>query len=236
FNGKTVTPHLAGLPVTVLQPTFADQVQAFFLDPTVLFLLFIVAAICIYLELAHPGAIVPGTIGAIALLLFLLGAGALNPNWAGLALMLLAVDVRVPTHGVLSAGALISLALGSFIFFDTGVVRGTQLLSPIVIGGVVIGVGLIALIVLQYAIRSQRWPVQTGSAGLVGQQATVLTSLAPEGRVRVLGEDWAARLAHPEAASPVEAGASVRVVRVEGLRVLVEPAGIEAKKVSRRQK
>lgn len=239
FSGNVVPLQLAALPVTVIQPTLADQVQAFFLDPTVLFLLFIVAAICIYLELAHPGAIVPGTIGAIALLLFLLGAGALNPNWAGLALMLLAivllaVDVRVPTHGVLTVGALISLALGSFIFFDTGVSRGTQLLSPVIIGAVVAGVGLISLIVLQYAIRSQRWPVRTGSAGLIGEWATVLTPLAPEGRVRVLGEDWAARLAHPEQ-PPLEAGAVVRVVRVEGLRVLVEPAAREAS-MSRRRK
>ncbi len=104
-----------------------------------------------------------------------------------LAIVLLGIDVRVPTHGVLSVGALVSLALGSFIFFDTGVDRGTQPLSPVIIGGVVIGVGLIALIVLQFVIRSQRWPVRTGSAGLVGQQATVLTSLAPEGRVRVMG-------------------------------------------------
>jgi membrane-bound serine protease (ClpP class) len=234
FDGTSVTLQTAGLPVTVLTPTIADTLQAFFFDPTVLFLLFIVAAVCIYLELAHPGAIVPGTIGAIALLLFLLGAGSLNPNWTGLALMLLAivllaVDVRVPTHGVLSAGALISLALGSFIFFDTGANSSGQTLSPVIIGGVVIGVGLIALFVLQYAIRSQRWPIRTGSAGLVGQQATVLTPLAPDGRVRVLGEDWAARLAQPEPNAPtLEPGARVRVVRVEGLRVVVEPAPREA--------
>jgi membrane-bound serine protease (ClpP class) len=239
FSGKAVFLQLVGLPVTVLEPTFADQVQAFFLDPTVLFLLFIVAAVCIYLELAHPGAIVPGTIGAISLVLFLLGAGTLNPNWAGLALMLLAivllaVDVRVPTHGVLSVGALVSLALGSFIFFDTGVNRDTQPLSPVIIGGVVIGVGLIALIVLQFVLRAQRWPVLTGSAGLVGQHAMALTSLAPEGRVRVLGEDWSARLTHPDAL-PIEAGTSVRVVRVEGLKVLVEPISHEVG-VSRRHK
>ncbi len=239
FSGKTVLLQVVGLPVTVLEPTFADQVQAFFLDPTVLFLVFIVAAVCIYLELAHPGAIVPGTIGAIALVLFLLGAGTLDPNWAGLALMLLAIvllgiDVRVPTHGVLSIGALVSLALGSFIFFDTGVDRGSQPLSPVIIGGVVIGVGLIALIVLQFVIRSQRWPVRTGSAGLVGQQATVLTSLAPEGRVRVMGEDWSARLTQVDA-PPIEAGASVRVVRVEGLKVLVEPTS-DVVGVSRRHK
>jgi membrane-bound serine protease (ClpP class) len=239
FNGKTILLQVAELPVTVLEPTFADQVMGFFLDPTVLFLVFIVAAVCIYLELAHPGAIVPGTIGAIALVLFLLGAGTLNPNWAGLALMLLAIvllaiDVRVPTHGVLSVGALVSLALGSFIFFDTGVDRNAQPLSPVIIAGVVIGVGLIALIVLQFVIRSQRWPVRTGSAGLVGQQATVLTPLAPDGRVRVMGEDWGASLAQSDA-PPIEAGASVRVVRVEGLKVLVESASDEVG-VSRRHK
>jgi membrane-bound serine protease (ClpP class) len=104
----------------------------------------------------------------------------------------------------------------------------------VIIGGVVIGVGLIALIVLQFVVRSQRWPVRTGSAGLVGQQATVLTPLAPEGRVRVMGEDWSATLAQSDA-PPIEAGASVRVVRVEGLKVLVEPASDEVE-VSRRHK
>jgi membrane-bound ClpP family serine protease len=101
---------------------------------------------------------------------------------------------------------------------------------------VVIGVGIIALIVLQYAIRSQRWPVQTGSAGLIGQHATALTPLTPDGRVRVLGEDWAARLAHPEDAPAVEPGAKVRVLRIEGLRALVEPITQEAGKSRRHRK
>ena len=101
--------------------------------------LFIVAAICIYLELAHPGAIVPGTVGVIALVLFLFGAGSLNPNWAGLVLMLLAIvllaiDVRVPTHGVLTAGALVCLVVGSLIFFNSNAGSGGPTLSPLIIG------------------------------------------------------------------------------------------------------
>ena len=86
-----MTLQLAGLPQNQIQETFVNQVETVLLDPNVLFLLFIAAAICIYLEIAHPGAIVPGTIGGIALLLFLYGAGALNPNWVGLGLMLLAI-------------------------------------------------------------------------------------------------------------------------------------------------
>ncbi len=201
----TVTLHTNGLAVTTIQPSLADNLESWFLDPNVLFILFIVAAICIYLELAHPGAIVPGTIGAIALVIFLFGAGSIDPNWTGLVLMLLAVvllaiDVRVPTHGVLTIGALISLVVGSLIFFNANVSQGAPGLSPIVIVGTAIGVGLVSLFVISYAVRSQRWKVTTGGEGLLGQTATVIEPLAPAGRVRVLGEDWAARLGEPSAA------------------------------------
>ncbi|HKS69646.1 MAG TPA: nodulation protein NfeD, partial [Ktedonobacterales bacterium] len=202
-SGSTVTLHTAGLAITTIQPSLADGLESLFLDPTVLFILFIVAAICIYLELAHPGAIVPGTIGAIALVIFLFGAGSIDPNWAGLVLMLLAIvllaiDVRVPTHGVLTVGALISLVVGSLIFFNANVSEGAPGLSPIVIAGAAIGVGIVSLFVIIYAVRAQHWEVRTGGEGLLGQTATVLEPLAPAGRVRVLGEDWAARLAAPE--------------------------------------
>lgn len=211
-DSTTVTLHTSNLSVTTLQPSLADNLESLFLDPNVLFILFIVAAICIYLELAHPGAIVPGTIGAIALVIFLLGAGSIDPNWAGLVLMLLAVvllaiDVRVPTHGVLTIGALISLVVGSLIFFNANVGQGAPGLSPIVIVGTAIGVGLISLFVISYAVRSRRWKVTTGGEGLLGQTATVIEPLAPEGRVRVLGEDWAARLGEPR----VKGRARVRV-------------------------
>ena len=86
-NGQPFTLHTAGEAVQEFEPTFFNQLQTVFLDPNVLFLLFIAAAICIYLELAHPGAIIPGTIGGIALLLFLFGAQTLSPDWTGLAFM-----------------------------------------------------------------------------------------------------------------------------------------------------
>src|SRR5262249_21860039 len=158
-NGDPFTLHTTGLPITVLEPTLINQIQAVLYDPTVLFILFIVAALCIYLELAHPGAIVPGTIGAIALVLFLFSAGALNPNWIGLALMLLAilllaVDVRAPTHGVLTAAGLICLVVGSLIFFDSHADQGVPGVNPAVVVGFAIGMGLCSLAVISYAIRS----------------------------------------------------------------------------------
>ncbi|HEX6122538.1 MAG TPA: NfeD family protein, partial [Ktedonobacterales bacterium] len=234
-DGQPFTLQTNGLAVRELEPTLVNQVETVFLDPTVLFILFIVAAICIYLELAHPGAIVPGTVGAIALVLFLFGSQALDPNWTGLVLMLLgiillAVDVRVPTHGVLSVGALIALALGSFIFFDTGINRGTSepLVSPLVIGGLVVGVGIVSALVLRFAIRSQKMGIPSGREGLIGQRGVALQPLAPEGRVRVLGENWAARLdpLSTSAGMRVETGQEVRVITVDGLTLIVEPAAL----------
>jgi membrane-bound serine protease (ClpP class) len=236
-NGHTVTLAVANLPIENLDPTVVDQVDTLLFDPNFLFLLFIVAAVCIYLELSHPGAIVPGTIGGIALLLFLYGAGSLAPNWAGLALMLLAiillaVDVRAPTHGILTLGALISLVVGTLLFFNTG--PSGQAINPWIVIGTAAGVGAIAVVVLRFAIGAQRGKVDTGTDRLIGQMATVVEPLAPAGRVRILGELWSASIADPSTGprdaraatsltDRVEAGAQVRVVGVEGLRLLVRP-------------
>lgn len=228
-TGKTVTLQTSDVGVNELQPTLANQLETVFLDPTVVFILFIIAAICIYLEMSHPGAIVPGTVGAITLVIFLFSAGALNPNWTGLVLMLLAivllaVDVRVPTHGVLTVGALISLVVGSLIFFDSGASRGGPTVSPFVIAGAAVGFGLISLVVISYAVRSGRGRTSAGGEGLIGQTATVIVTLAPEGRVRILGEDWVARLPGtfgPQV--PIEAGQKVRVKGRDGLALIVEP-------------
>lgn len=226
-DGTTFTLHTAGLPVHVNEESFLDQVRAVLFNPTIDFILFVVAALCIYLELAHPGAIVPGTVGGIAFLLFLYGAQALNPNWAGLALMvlailLLAVDVRAPTHGVLTVGALISLVAGALIFFDTGGAPGSPGVSPVIILAAALGLGLCSAAVIAYAVRIARRTSRLGSVQeLVGQTATVIETLAPTGRVRVLGENWAARL--PAADAPLGEDARVRVKAVDGLTLVVEP-------------
>jgi membrane-bound serine protease (ClpP class) len=232
-SGGSFTLHTAGLSVNELQPTLANQLETVLYDPTLLFILFIVAAICIYLELSHPGAIVPGTIGAIALVLFLFGSQSLDPNWTGLILMLLAIvllaiDVRTPTHGVLTAGALVALVAGSLIFFDTGADQGAAGVNAFVVFGAALAVGLCSLGVILYAVRSKMGPKISGAEGLLGRTATVIEPLAPggeTGRVRVFGENWAARLSAKSAASGVrlDVNSSVRVKAVEGLTLIVEP-------------
>jgi membrane-bound serine protease (ClpP class) len=229
-NGRTVTLQTAGAAQTEIEPTLANRVQGFLADPTVLFLLFILAAAGIYIELSHPGAIVPGVIGALALILFLFSAGSIQPNWAGLALMLLAIvllaiDVRAPTHGFLTVGALVSLVIGALIFFDTGSNPEGQGLNPWALVGAVVALGAISVTILSFAVRSQRRPVTTGVEGLIGKTATVIVPLAPTGRVRLLGENWAARLAGNLAdnEAPIRAGQSVRITDIDGITLVVEP-------------
>jgi membrane-bound serine protease (ClpP class) len=232
-SGAAFALHTAGLTINELQPTLANQLETALFDPTLLFILFIIAAICIYLELAHPGAIVPGTIGALALLLFLFASQSINPNWTGLLLMLLAIvllaiDVRVPTHGVLTVGALVALVAGSLIFFDSGTQTGGAGVDPLVILGAAVAMGLCSLVVILYAVRSKGGPKISGAEGLLGTTATVIEPIGPgnaPGRVRVLGEDWSARLGFRAAASNArfEENTPMRVKKVEGLTLIVEP-------------
>lgn len=227
-NGNVFMMNFAGLPTQTLQPSLANTIEAFLFDPTVLFILFVIAAICIYLEMAHPGAIVPGVIGALTLVVFLIGATGISPNWGGLALMLLAIvllaiDTRAPTHGVLTVGALISLVAGSLIFFDTGSNPGAQGVNLYVVIGVALGVGLIALLVLRAIVSAQRRRVTTGKESYTGQIVTVIEPVAPTGRVSLQGENWAARLESPDT-PPLPSGAHARITDVQGLTLLVAPA------------
>jgi membrane-bound serine protease (ClpP class) len=210
--------------------TAVGPAQSFIADPNVLFIVFGLAAVCLFLELSHPGAIVPGTVGAIALIIFLFAAASLNPNWAGLILMvlavlLLAIDVRLPTHGIAAVAGLASLVIGSLIFFNTGGGPQASSVSIYMVLGVAVGMGLVALAVIRYAVMARHVPVISGTDGLLGQTGQVTVALKPEGRVKVLGEDWAAELA-PEVADlvmTVSADQEVRVTAYDGLKLVVEP-------------
>src|SRR6266704_2958769 len=226
-SGRTVVLHTAGASVDMLQPSLFDEAYSLLLDPNVIFLLFIVAIIGIYLEISHPGIILPGVVGSIALLLFLFGVGSLSPNWAGLALMVLAfvllvLDVKLPTHGVLTVGAVISLVFGAFIFFNSGGPYNGPQVNPLIVYSMAGLIGLIGLTLVTIVVRAQRRGMKSGVEGMIGAKAIALTPLLPEGRVRYEGEDWAAVLEPP--ATSVDAGSEVQIVAVVGLRLHVQPA------------
>ncbi len=198
----------------------------FLLDPNVIFLLFVVAMIGVYLEISHPGAILPGVVGGISLLLFLFATASLSPNWAGLALMVLAfillvLDLRLPTHGVLTVGAIISLVCGAFIFFHSSNPHAGPQINPLVVYSMAVLIGLISFYLIFVIVRTRGRAVKASQSPMIGATVTTLTPLLPAGRVDYGGEDWAAILDDPMAA--VDAGSEVRIVAVEGLRLHVVP-------------
>jgi membrane-bound serine protease (ClpP class) len=196
------------------------------LDPNIIFLLFIIAVIGILLEVSHPGAILPGIVGAIALILFVFGAISLSPNWAGLLLMalaflLLVLDIKLPAHGILTVGAAISLIFGAFLFFNSGGPHQGSQVNPILViamGGLV---GLTGLFVVTLIVRTRRLAIKTGAESMVGAIVIASTALQPVGRVMFQGEDWTAMLDDPSAS--VDPGTEVRIVAVEGLLLHVQP-------------
>jgi membrane-bound serine protease (ClpP class) len=227
LNSGQVTLHTIGVSIQTISASTFDTLYSLLLDPNVIFLLFIVAVVGLFVEISHPGIILPGVVGTISLILFLFGAGSISPNWAGLALMalafvLLVLDVKLTTHGVLTLGAMASLIFGALLFFNSGgPYAGPQVNIALVIG-MASFVGLLGLYVVIIIVRIRRQRVMTGTEGMIGAIAVAMTPLMPEGRVDYGGENWSAVLDNP--AISLDPGSEVRIVSVEGLRLHVAPA------------
>jgi len=193
-------------------------------DPNLLFILFVIAIVGSYLEFSHPGSVVPGIVGVAALVLFFVGSIAFGPNWLGLILMLLAgalllLDVHRPSHGVFTVAGLVSLIVGSVIFFSGG--PGTAHLQPLVVSAMAAVLGGLSFLVIRAVRRVRALPVNTGIEGLIGAEGIALSLMDPSGWVRVRGERWAATALL--AGCPIEPGQRVRVIEVSGLSLKVQP-------------
>jgi membrane-bound serine protease (ClpP class) len=200
-----------------------DPTERFLLlisDPNVGFILMTMAIYGIIFELSNPGSVFPGVIGGLALILALASFAVLEVNVAGLLLIgfsviLFIADIKVPSHGVLTAGGLISFFLGSLLL--------TENQLPFLRISLALIVTMTALTTAFFAfavgagIRAQAQKVHTGREGLVGALGVARTDLAPSGTVFVLGELWSAE----SEGEAISAGQRVRVVRLDGLRLVV---------------
>lgn len=142
-----------------------------------------------------------------------------------LSFVLLILDVRLPTHGVLTVGAVIALIIGSFLFFGSSVSYGGPLINPVVVYGMGGVIGVIGLTLVTLILRARHHVIATGTEGMIGAMVVAVTSLSPIGRVRYAGEDWSAVLDAPALPTSVDAGTELRIVAVEGLRLRVRPVG-----------
>lgn len=223
-GSETHVLHVRDLPVEHVEPDFRQRLLAGLANPNVAYLLMMLGFYGLIFELQSPGAILPGIVGGISLILAFLALSTMPVNAAGVALIVLGLgfllaEIKVASHGMLAVGGTVALVLGSLVLFRS---EGLQL-SPAVIAGVAIVTVLFFLFVIGAGIRAQRAPVRTGAAGLIGAHARVLDRLAPSGHVQRGAEIWNAT-----SSVDVEYGAEVIVVGVEGLTLRVRPAGKEA--------
>lgn len=207
--------------ITTVAPDWRSRLLSVITEPSVAYLLLLVGLYGLVFEGYNPGALVPGVIGAISLLLALYALQVLPVNYAGVALIVLGValmtaEMFMPSFGVLGIGGLIALVAGSVMLFDTDVpgfgVPGRMIL------GVGATSGLAFLGVLWLALRARHRPVVTGTHELIGATAVVVRDFQGRGWVHVRGENWQA-----ECAQPVRRGQAVRVVAVDGLTLRVVP-------------
>jgi membrane-bound serine protease (ClpP class) len=221
FDGSSVTLHVAGQRVDDFPMSLRQKILGWLMDPNISFLLLAVGAFAIYAEMNHPGAVVPGVVGVIFILLAVFALNLLPTRFAAITLILaafvlFALEAKFATHGVLGIGGIVALTLGGLLLVDGPIPElRVHLLTAL---GVSVPLGVITVFLMNLAIRARRNKVATGSQGLIGETGIAQTELSPAGTVFVHGELWRAR-----SRQTVGNGEQVRVTRVTGLQLEVEP-------------
>lgn len=221
LGASEVTLATAGLTIERHEPDWRTELLSVLTNPTVAYGLLLIGIYGLMFEGYNPGAVLPGVAGAICLLLALFAFQVLPVNYAGLALIVLGVllviaEAFMPSFGTLGIGGLIAFVMGSIMLFDTDV-PGFQIALPL-IGGIAFVAGLLLIGTVWLFTRSRRRPVVTGAEQMAGSTAEVIADFNEQGTVRVGGEIWNAR-----SSVPLRAGQKVRVIRMEGLTLWVEP-------------
>jgi len=221
LGDRTVKLATRDLAVVSVKPDWRTELLAVITNPTVAYGLMLIGIWGLLLEGYNPGAVLPGVVGSICLLVALFAFQILSVNYAGLALLVVGTAMIIaefffPTYGSLGAGGVVAFIVGSLILFDTDV-PGMHIARSLIAAIATVGALVIAAIVY-IATRSQRRPVTTGTQGMVGDVAEVVADFSGKGRVRYGGELWNAR-----SNAALRAGDTARIVRVEGLTLWVEP-------------
>ena len=212
----------AGLDVVTAAPDWRTELLAVITDPNVAFILMLIGVYGLIFEFLNPGAVAPGLVGSISLLVALYALNLLPINYAGAALVLLGIglmvaEAHIGSFGVIGVGGIIAFVIGAIMMFPSGAPGFTLSLS--VVAAATAMTAALFLLVLTMLLRSRRRPVVTGKEGLLGAEGETVAWDGEEGRVRVNGEIWRAR-----APRPLQPGARIKVINREGLVLVVEPA------------
>lgn len=222
FDGKQVQLSLDGATVDEMQMTVRQRILDFLVDPNIAFLVLAIGALALYVEFNHPGAVLPGVVGVIFILLALFALNLLPTRYAAFTLIigafvLFALEAKFATHGILGLGGIALLTLGGLLLVDGPIPQlRVKLLTALAVS---VPLGAITVFLMTIALRARHAKVVTGQQGLIGAVGEARTDIDPEGKVWVLGELWNAH-----AASRVGLGEQVVVRKVEGLELEVEKA------------
>jgi membrane-bound serine protease (ClpP class) len=219
FDGSETVLSTRGAIATALERSWVQRWLGPLLRPELVVLLLGLGITGLYVEISHPGLILPGVVGVLCLLLFALAFQYLPINAVGLILIglgvvLFVLEIKVTSYGLLTVGGVACLVLGLLMLFprDVPALR----VSPSFVIPLARAMGVVMGTFVLHAARAQHTPIATGAEGLIGEVGRAATELAPEGKVYVHGELWAAR-----SDAPVARGEEVRVLGVDGLRLTV---------------
>jgi membrane-bound serine protease (ClpP class) len=218
-----VTLATKDAPVKLIEVGFRDRFLALITDPNIAYILMMVGMLGIFFELQNPGATLPGVIGGISLILAFFAFQSLPINWAGVLLILFGVglliaEIKIASHGVLTAGGVVAMILGSFMLYEAPEV-GFRVAWTVILPTVGATAGLVIWAVSAGVRAMMRKPV-TGSSGMIGRLAVARSALGPEGQVQLDGEIWRA----VSDGGAIAAGEQVRVMAVDGLTLKVSRA------------
>jgi len=222
LEGQSDTLHTENAEIHETPMGLRLKILSLIADPNIAYIFLLLGIYGLFFELYNPGAILPGVVGSLSLILAFYSLHLLPLNWAGLLLILLSIvlfllEIKVTSYGLLSVGGVVSMVIGSLMLFEPFKTGIHVSLEIIILASIV--TALFFVFVVGMGIRAQRRKVSTGKEGLIGEIGIVAVRLAPRGKVQVHGEWW-------EAVCPtiVEVGARVRVVAVQGMLLTVEPA------------
>jgi len=221
FDGTPIVLRTAGARVVAIDMNWRQRLLSAIAHPNVAYILLSLGTLGLTIELWSPGAVLPGVAGGLCLLLAFFAFQILPVNYAGLllilfGLLLLVLEIKITSYGLLTAGGLASLTFGSMILMDSS--EPDLQLSLRFVLPIVLGLGGIGIFLTRLALASQRRGPVTGAAGMIGEVGKALTAIEPgkTGRVATHGETWTAI-----AEEPIAEGDRVSVTRVEGLTLTV---------------
>jgi membrane-bound serine protease (ClpP class) len=221
FNSQEVTLKLYGQPIVPFGMTLKEQILGYLMDPNIAFILLAIGALALYAEFNHPGAVVPGTVGIVFILIAAFALNLLPTRFAALALILAAfalfgAEAKFATHGVLTVGGITLLTLGGLLLVDSPIPEmRVHLLTALAVS---IPLGLITAFLMSIALKARRNKMVSGAQGLIGETGIAQTALSPRGKIFVHGELWDAF-----SSADVPAGQFVVVRRIDGLLLQVDP-------------